>query len=113
MPLETTDWLDLENGKVRLVIRDQKTTTKIGFYSFELEHPLKELMLAWVNIGRAKYIPLDGHRYVFFNVISRRRFTQQAFSKFMARAFKRVTCDDINLQKIRRMVAEGVSRAYT
>lgn len=89
-------------------MRDQKTTKKAGFYSFDLEYPLKELMLAWVRTGRGNYLDGEDHKFVFFNVVSKMGFTQQAFSKFMARAFLKITTKNINLQKIRRMVSEGL-----
>lgn len=69
-------------------------------------------MIAWVTKGRAHFLGSEGHTFVFFNVISKINFTQQAFSKFMARGFMRITNEAINLQRIRRMVAEGVWKIY-
>ena len=99
----------LSNETCELIIRDQKTSKKTGDYICKLRSPIRELLTAWVTRIRPNVVDDSNEtkHFVFLNVQSTKPFSQQAFSKYMTKAFKAVTKENINMQIIRRMMAEG------
>lgn len=94
-----------------LEVRDQKTSRSVGLYKCPVPKDLRQLFNVWLEVARR--IVLEGaqdHGYVFFDCKKKEQFKQQSFSKYMGTAFKTVTGEDVNLQTIRRIFAEGATR---
>lgn len=104
------DFLNSDSEGLSLVIRDQKTTRTIGFHKCDIPQLLQDLIRLWLDFVRAIMVQ-DGtitHESVLWNLSNGMPFTQQAFSKFSAKAFKKVAGVEVNLQTIRRIFASGV-----
>lgn len=89
-----------------MIVRDQKTSQIMGNIKCPIPERMQDLFDHWVTVMRPKVMKAD-HNSVFFSITTGKPFDQQAFSKFIAKAFLKVTGHSINLQKIRRIVAEG------
>lgn len=102
----------LERGptEMSLVIRDQKTSARIGNYKCPVPSPILELLAFWLEYVRpcALHDAAEDHDFVFFNVSSGRPFKQPAFSSVCKSAFKRITGHNLDLQSIRRVFADGM-----
>ena len=81
----------------------------MGFYSFVLRDPLKELMALWVNKVRPMALrdSVEHHDFVFINLNTLDAYTEQSFSRFMTAAFRDICSEEVNLQSVRRIMAEG------
>jgi hypothetical protein len=81
----------------------------MGFYSFVLRDPLKELMALWVNKVRPMALrdSVEHHDFVFINLNTLNAYTEQSFSRFMTAAFRDICSEEVNLQSVRRIMAEG------
>ena len=108
--VNNSDCVHHSQDGLSIIVRDQKTSAKTGYYAFTLKDPLKSLMEAWLTVGRSKVLEgcADKQERVFLNTLSKQEFTQQSFSKYMAKSFQRITGRCVNLQTVRRMVAEGM-----
>lgn len=103
------DVLIKEDGNLMMVIRDQKTRMQTGHYKCKIPGSVSPLMEFWVSTlcEEGKRTCNVEHDRVFFNTVSGKPFSQQAFSKYAASAFKEVTGHDLNLQIMRRILPEG------
>lgn len=104
------DYLSLEGTEMKMHVRDQKTSGRTGFVCLQLEHPIKELLAFWISTIRPRLLgnARCQEDHVFMCPRSQARFTQQSFSKYMARAFLDVTGHAINLQTVRKIFSEGL-----
>ena len=92
-----------------LLLRDHKTSRSGGFHQCLVPEPVKEMFKLWMQVARPLALGnAEDPGFLFFNENTRKAFKQQGFSRFMGKSFKGVVgMEDINLQTIRRIFAEG------
>lgn len=97
-----------EGERLVLILRDHKTSRPAGLQKCILADPVRAMFVYWMQTGRALALGTRAnHNRVFLNVNTGNPFDQQGFSKFMGRSFMKVTGQELNLQTVRRMFAEG------
>jgi hypothetical protein len=100
-----------------ILIRDQKTTPKIGTFKCLVPSPVKELLHFWISHARQKQLNGQQHDNVFLNLgtgkSKGKAFDQQGFSKAVKRAYLVLTKLELNVQSCRRVFAEGMHGMHT
>lgn len=106
------DYVMVSDKDIIFHVRDQKTTGVLGFYAVKLQYPLVELVRKWVRFVRPHVLKSTNveHGMVFLNCESGAPFSQQAFSKYMVKAFACICEENLNLQIIRRIFVQGMRR---
>ena len=94
-----------------MIIRQQKTSVQTGNHKVEFPGIIQKLLPYWVfamrNIGKNRF-NLE-HQMAFFNLNTGKPFNQPSFSKYTAAAFRNISGHPVNIQLIRKILAEGVS----